>query len=142
VCGGGGGGGGGSSGVPAGAAGVTGVSSNVTTTAPEATFAWSLPAPTALTAPASSVTTTAATLNGVVDPNGSQITACRFTVTPAPPKPAQEVCVPTPQSGNTPVLVSAALTGLGPSKTYSVRLTAISAQGTATGKTQTFKTSP
>jgi hypothetical protein len=101
-----------------------------------------LPAATVITAPASSVTATTATLNGVVDPNGSQITACHFTVTPAPPHPAQETCSPTPATGSTPVLVSASLTGLAHATTFSVRISATSVQGTGTGAVTTFKTSP
>ncbi len=142
VCGGGGGGGGGSSGVVTGVTGVTGVSIGVTGVAPSAKFTWTLPAPTVITAPASSVTATTATLNGVVDPNGSPITACHFTVTPAPPKPAQETCSPMPATGSTPVLVSASLTGLAHATSYSVRIVATSAQGTSTGAVKAFKTSP
>ncbi len=142
VCGGGGGGGGGSSGMPSGVTGVTGMSTGIAgQVAPSARFTWTLPAPTVITAPASSVTATTATLNGVVDPNGSQVTACHFAVTPAPPKPAQETCSPTPATGNTPVLVSASLTGLAHATSYSVRVIATSAQGTATGAAQAFKTS-
>ncbi len=142
VCGGGGGGGGGFSGVPTGVTGVTGLSIGIAgQVAPSAKFTWTLPAPTVITAPASSVTATTATLNGVVDPNGSQVTACHFAVTPAPPKPAQEMCSPMPATGTTPVLVSASLTGLAHATTYSVRVTATSAQGTTIGAVKAFKTS-
>jgi hypothetical protein len=71
---------------------------------------------------------------------GGVVTACRFKVTPAPPTPAQASCSPKPQTGNTPVLVSASLTGLTPSTTYSVRVTATNAQGNSTGAPKTFKT--
>jgi hypothetical protein len=143
VCGSGGGGGGGSSGVPQGINGVSAVTTAVAATgaAPTVTFTWTLPAPTAITGPVSDLTATTATLNGTIDPNGSPVTSCGFTITPAPASGAGVACGSrSPGSGDTPVPVSAAVTGLAPSTTYTVRLTATGAQGTGTGQPVEFTT--
>ncbi len=78
--GGGGGGGGGASGVPVGVAGVSDVLMLATAEGaePSVSFTWSAPAPTVLTTAASAVTQMAATLNGTVDTNTWQPTACDF----------------------------------------------------------------
>ncbi len=96
------------------------------------------PAPTVTTGSASDVTTTGATLNGMVNPNGVATTASfewgtttSYTETTA----GQSM-----GSGSAAQAVSAALTGLAPCTTYHYRATATSAGGTATGEDATFRT--
>jgi hypothetical protein len=140
--GGGGGGGGGSSGVPAGAAGVSVFSLVPTATGaqPSIAISWTKPPPAALTAAPSTVTSNAATLNGTVNPDGSQVSDCHFLIAPAPPGGGSIPCVQQIGGGSTPVAASANLAGLAPATTYTVALTASSAQGTSTGATVTFAT--
>ena len=127
-------------------AGVTAVSALSTSLAgagatPAVTFSWTPPGPTALTGPTSQVSATAATLNGTVVPNGSAVSDCHFTITPPAPAGAQVSCSPTPGSGSAPVAVSAALSGLTPSTSYSVTLVVGTAQGQASGQASSFTTS-
>ncbi len=100
-------------------------------------------APVSLTQAPTSVATTTATLNGSVNPGGlsSTVTFCygsaadltgcsAVTATPSP--------VP---AGNSPVSVSAALTGLTPGTTYYARVSATNTDGTGTGSIVSFTTS-
>ena len=84
--GGGGGGGGGASGVPAGATGVAGFSLVPTAeeAQPSVTFTWTPAPPAVVTAAASAVTSTAATLNGAVNPDAWQYHGLEFDISPAP----------------------------------------------------------
>jgi hypothetical protein len=140
--GGGGGGGGGSSGVPAGAAGVSGFSLVPTATGAEPSIAitWAMPPPAAQTGAPSAVTITGATLNGTVNPDGSQINDCHFAISPAPPAGASIPCAQQVGAGSTPVTVSSAIGGLSPATTYTVTLQASSAQGSTSGSAVTFIT--
>jgi hypothetical protein len=142
VCGAGGGGGGGSSGAPVSAIGVAGVQTGAAASgvAPQASVTWVLPAPTTVTGPISALTSTSAQLNGTVDPNGSHITGCHFTITPAAGSGATPQCVPMPGTGNEPASVAAAVSGLAASTAYRVTLVASSAQGIATGEEVSFVT--
>ena len=141
--GGGGGAGGGASGVPAGASGVSSFSLVPTATGAEPSIAmsWTMPPPAAVTGAASAVTSTGATLTGTVNPDGSQVTECHFTVVPAPPGGASIPCQQQVGAGSVPVAVSAAIAGLTPATTYAVTLTASSAQGSASGSPVSFVTS-
>jgi hypothetical protein len=134
--GGGGGGGGGSSGAPG--PGVSGFSLVPTAAGaqPSISIAWSAPAPTAVTEAPSSLTDAGATLNGTVNPNGSQITECHFTISPGGSIP----CTQQVGAGSAPLAVSAPLSGLTASTTYTVTLVAASAQGSSTGAAVTFTT--
>jgi hypothetical protein len=140
VCGGGGGGGGGASGAPASATGVSGVQTGVAGNgvAAQATVTWMVPPPTVITGPVSALQPSTATLNGTVDPNGSHVTGCHFTVSPAPPAGANAACSPAPGTGNSPVAVSANLTKLTAGTAYTVTLSATTAQGTTTGQPVAF----
>ena len=96
------------------------------------------PAPTVTTGTATGVTTTGATLNGTVNPNGAATTVSfewGLTAAFGQTTPGQAV-----GSGTAPQAVSAALTGLAPCTTYHYRVTATSAGGTATGDAATFRT--
>ncbi|HYP56129.1 MAG TPA: hypothetical protein VEQ41_07505, partial [Solirubrobacterales bacterium] len=96
--------------------------------------------PTIATKSASSLAPTKATLNGTVNPNGSE-TTYQFeygttigygTKAPASPKSIG--------SGTSPVEVSEGVEGLAPGTTYHFRLVATNAKGTTEGPDQTFTT--
>jgi hypothetical protein len=97
-------------------------------------------APVVTTAAATNVTSSAATLNGTVNPEG-QATVYAFQwgptagyghETPLPPASAG--------SGTTAIAETAALSGLDPGTAYHYRVIAISAGGVTTGTDQTFTT--
>lgn len=99
------------------------------------------------TSAASGVASTTATLNGMVNPNAVQVTACQFeygtgTSYANPPVP----CMQTPAqigNGSSPVSVSASVAGLTPNTIYHYRLDATNAHGTNdNSQDQTFTTSP
>ncbi len=98
------------------------------------------------TAPASGVTATAATLNGVVNPGGTDTTyTFEYGTTPAY---GNSTTVTDAGSGDAAELVQAALTGLSPSTTYYFRLDTSSVYSdnggtfpaTSDGKQQSFTT--
>jgi hypothetical protein len=95
------------------------------------------PAPRATTEPASSVGQTTATLNGVVNPEGSS-TSYWFNWGPTDSY-GNETDFGDAGSGTGQVPVSAALTGLSPGTTYHFQLVAIGADGTV-GRDLTFTT--
>jgi hypothetical protein len=137
----GGGGGGGASTLPPGPPGASNVSL-LPTANPQAsvTFTWILPVPAGTTLPATAVTSSGATLNGTVNPNDTPLTDCHFAVFPAPPGGSMISCAQQVGSGGTPVAVTALLLGLNPLTTYTARLVAGDAQGTATGAPVSFTT--
>jgi hypothetical protein len=139
---GGGGGGGGSSGVPAGVSGVSALQISLASHSaiPEVTFTWTQPAPTVTTGAASAISSTSATLNGSVDPNGFQTSECHFQLSPTPPSGGSVPCVQQVGSASTPVAVSAALTGLSPATAYSATLIAANTQGSSSGSPVGFTT--
>jgi hypothetical protein len=140
--GGGGGGGGGASGVPAGAAGVSDFSLVPTAEGaqPSVTFTWTPAPPAVVTAAASAVTSTTATLNGAVNPDAWQIMGCEFDISPAPSGVATIPCAQQLAAGGAPIPVSATALGLAPATTYTVTLNATSIQGTGSGSPVTFST--
>ena len=112
-----------------------GAALQLTTPAPPAP-----PAPLVTTDAATSISQTAATLNGTVDPNGAA-TTYQFeygtspslgSVVPAAPADAG--------SGTAAVARAQSLTGLTPNTTYHYRLVATNAGGTTNGPVLTFKT--
>jgi hypothetical protein len=140
--GGGGGGGGGSSGIPAGAAGVSAFSLLPTAAEaqPSVQIAWTMPPPAVSTGAPSAVSAASATLAGSVNPDGSQVSDCHFTLSPAPAGGATLPCVQQVGAGATPVAVSAALGGLLPATAYTVTLLASSVQGAGAGAPVAFTT--
>lgn len=92
-----------------------------------------------ITAPASGVSATAATLNGVLTPGGTDTTyTFDYGTTPAY---GSSTTVTDGGSGDAAELVQAALTGLTPSTTYYFRLdTTNGFAGTVDGQQQTFTT--
>jgi hypothetical protein len=139
--GGGGGGGGGSSGIPTGVTrGSYAPEDTAPGVVPSTTFTWMLPAPTVASVAPQGVTGTGAVLMGTVNPNGSSVSDCHFSITPAPPSGGLLPCAQQVGAGDTPVAVSVAATGLTPGTVYRATLVAISAQGTSTGAPVTFET--
>lgn len=96
------------------------------------------PAPTATTGAATDVTTTGATLNGTVNPNGLATTTSfewGTTTSYGQTTPGQAI-----GAGTAAQPVSAALTDLVPCTTYHYRVTATSTAGTTNGEDATFQT--
>ena len=106
----------------------------------DSSFGTSGAAPTVATEPASAITTEAATLNAVVDPNGSQVTACTFEYGITPSYGLTAACKPSPGAGQSFVSVSAEVPDLMPEKTYHFRIVATNASGEITGSERSFKT--
>jgi hypothetical protein len=140
----GGGGGGGGSGAPGSPGIVAGFHTEPTTPGaePSVAFSWTLPAPAATTGPASGVTSAAATLNGMVNADGSPISDCHFVLAPAPPTGASVPCAQQVGAGSSPVAMSATIAGLAASTTYTVTLVAASPQGISSGAGVAFSTLP
>jgi subtilisin family serine protease len=99
-------------------------------------------APIVATGPASSVTQTAATLNGSVNPNGEAVGDCHFEYGLTNAYGSSAPCTPAPGSGTSPVAVSASVPTLGPNTTYHFRVVASNPRGTAKGADQAFTTLP
>ena len=97
--------------------------------------------------PVTEPTTTSATLNATVSPNGSgNITSCQFeygtessygTTTPCNPDPNAS---PPGSNFTSPTMVSAAISGLSPETTYHYRVVVVSANGTKYGTDRTYTT--
>jgi hypothetical protein len=101
----------------------------------------SAPLPTVTTELATSVTSTSATLNATVNPNGSS-TSARFDWGYTTSYGNQAAAIPAPGSGTSAVPVSAALTGLTCNTIYHFRVTATNAAGSTSGADKTFVTPP
>ena len=94
----------------------------------------SLPSPTVATEPPSAITYSSAMLNATVDPNGGEVTDCSFgweisgslEVHGAP-------CSPLPGAGESPVAVSASISGLSEGTTYRYWIQAGNAGGEGRG---------
>ncbi len=100
-----------------------------------------VPAPEASTQNAIEVTSSSATLAGVVDPNDAALGACTFEYGTSEAGYAQSApCVPPPSALGGAQAVSALLAGLLPNTSYHYRLTVSSPQGTATGAVLSFTT--
>ena len=99
-------------------------------------------APTVVTGAASAVTQTSATLNATVNPNGGEVSECKFEYGTTTAYGSSAPCTPSPGSGTSPVAVSASVTGLTANTTYHFRISATNAGGTSKGSDETFKTLP
>ncbi len=95
--------------------------------------------PTVTTLAATSITTTGATLNGTVNPNGTTTTA-EFNYGLTTGYGSTVAASPPPGSGVTQVSVSAAVAGLTCGTAYHYRLAGTNAQGTSNGADRTFIT--
>jgi hypothetical protein len=101
-----------------------------------------LPEPPAVaTEPASAVTETEATLNGTVNPNGAEVSECNFEYGTSVAYGSTVPCTTSPESGTTPVDVSAPVGSLSPATTYHFRISATNTNGTETSEDAVFTTS-
>jgi hypothetical protein len=98
--------------------------------------------PKVVTGEAAGVTLVDATLNATVDPEGEEVTECKFEYGTTASYGSSAPCTPSPGSGSSPVSVSASVTGLTANTTYHFRISATNAGGTGKGADQTFKTLP
>ncbi|HTZ64091.1 MAG TPA: hypothetical protein VMB51_08300 [Solirubrobacteraceae bacterium] len=100
------------------------------------------PAPTVVTGSASAVTQTGATLAATVDPNGSEVKACKLEYGLTSEYGSSVACTPSPGSGDSAVAVSGSVSTLLANKTYHFRVLATNAGGTSYGGAETFTTLP
>ena len=83
-----------------------------------------------------------ATLTALLNPNGGEVSSCRFEYGTTKGYGLSTPCTELPGSGTTGVEVSAALTGLTPGKLYHFRLSATNPAGPTTSGDATFETEP
>ena len=98
--------------------------------------------PTVLSVAASAIAQTTATLNGEVDPNGAEVSECTLEYGATSSYGSSAPCSPSPGSGNSPVAVSASLSGLAANSSYHYRIMAANGGGVSFGKDVTLKTLP
>ncbi len=96
--------------------------------------------PTIAPLPVSAVTPTSATLNVTVEPNEAPVSPCTFEYGTTAAYGTELPCTPPPGSGELPVPVSAALSGLTAGTTYYFRVVATNRGGTGYGAPQSFTT--
>ena len=99
-------------------------------------------APTVETKPASPIAQTTATLNATVNPNGAEVSECKFEYGTTNSYGSSASCSSLPGSGTSAVAVSAPVTGLSANTTYHFRISATNAGATSKGADETFKTLP
>ena len=97
-------------------------------------------APSATTEPASAITSRKAQLNATVNPEGAEVSECRFEYGTSASYGSSVPCSSLPGSGTSAVEVSAVLSGLAAKSNYHFRILATNAVGTSYGADQTFKT--
>jgi hypothetical protein len=96
--------------------------------------------PIAITEAAAGVTETSATLEGYVNPAGEPVELCEFEYGTTEAYGSIATCS-VPGEGETPIPVSAAVSGLTPNATYHYRLVAAGPGGTSLGLDRSFSTS-
>src|SRR5205085_2560423 len=89
--------------------------------------------PTVGTELASSITQSSVTLNATVNSEGGSVSSCRFEYGTAAAYSLSAPCASLPGSGETPVAVSASVTGLASNTTYHFRVVATNSGGTSYG---------
>ncbi|MGO9921062.1 MAG: IPT/TIG domain-containing protein, partial [Isosphaeraceae bacterium] len=101
-----------------------------------------LPAPAVAPGTANSVKQTTATATATVNPNGGEVSECKFEYGTTISYGQSASCATLPGSGSSPVEVTASLSGLTANTTYHFRISATNAGGTSKGSDETFKTLP
>jgi len=96
--------------------------------------------PIAATLAPSDVTSTAATLNGTLNPNDATVTSCYFEYGAGTSYEHTAPCASYKSSGSSPEGVSAPIESLVPHTLYRVRLVADSVAGAGGGQVETFTT--
>ena len=96
--------------------------------------------PTVVTQGSSALGQSTVTLDGSVNPNGTNVTDCRFLYGATATYGSSAQCTLLPGAGSSPVAVSTSVAGLIPSTTYHFRLVATNTSGSASGTDLTFKT--
>ena len=86
------------------------------------------------------LTQTSATLNARVNPDGQNVTECKFEYGTSTKYGSSVSCAALPGSGSSPVAVSAKVAGLTPNTEYHFRVVTKSSGGTVEGVDVTFKT--
>ncbi len=81
---------------------------------------------------------TSATVEGTIDPDGIQTTACVIEYGTTTAYGQSQPCSPSPGAGTSPVAVMAQLTGLTPLSEYHYRISASNANGSNYGQDRTF----
>ena len=81
-------------------------------------------------------------MNGTVNPNGGEVTSCKFDYGTTEAYGKSVPCSSLPGSGTSAVAVSASVKSLSAHTTYHFRIVATNAGGTSTGADQTFETLP
>jgi hypothetical protein len=95
--------------------------------------------PTVVSGAASALSSSYATLNAMVNPNGGQVAACLFEYGTSASYGSTAPCSSTGQTGGSPAAVSAAVP-VGAATTYHFRIVATNAGGTSYGADETFTT--
>jgi hypothetical protein len=98
--------------------------------------------PHVVTEPATKVTKTEATLNGVVNPQGEKVTECFFEYGTTEEYGRSVACEQSPGVSEKSVHVTAKLSGLEKSTTYDFRLVAVNSEGSKFGDPESFTTEP
>ncbi len=96
--------------------------------------------PDVTTGPANEVEQTSVKLEGVVNPDGEQVTSCLIEYGTNTTYGQTAACAPAPGAGSSPVTVSAKVSGLIPATTYHYRVAAANANGVHNGTDMTFTT--
>ena len=118
---------------------VKGVNTVGTTNGTDLTFTTSAAAPTATSTAASSISGTAATLNGTINAkNASTIVTFEYGLTTS--YGTIVTADQSPVTGSTATTVSKAITGLTPGTTYYYRVVGVNAAGTTNGSGKSFTT--
>ncbi len=104
------------------------------------TFKTLVKVPTVVTKQASSIAQTTATVKASVNPNGGEVSECKFEYGTTISYGQTASCSSLPGGGTSAVEVSAAITGLTTNTTYHFRIQATNASGTSKGLDETFTT--